>query len=292
LLYTFFTPVVLASAVSPFQNLDFDGALTNRANLEVSPPGWGTSPSEPGLVWISYAFGLGSTSDLLPGWTLTHGGDLVTNMTFNLVPADVDYAVLYDVFGTGRRVVPYPPEGGSGFALSLGFTHSQPYELTQSGELPGDVRFLSYDVVQDYFEVRVQDELLQPISFGGYFYLSTRRVLIFDISKFAGQTVKLALRQSGNFYPFDGTTVGYSYLDGITVVTQLPTLQISASGTQLILTWPASATDFALQSRDALSPQAPWQVVTQAPVVVGDQKTVTVDKQGPAKIFRLSLGGY
>jgi hypothetical protein len=84
----FFTPIVIASAASPFQNLNFDGALTNRADLEVSPLGWGTIPPEPGLVWTSYAFGRGSTSDLLPGWTLTHGGDLVTNMTFNLVPPD------------------------------------------------------------------------------------------------------------------------------------------------------------------------------------------------------------
>jgi hypothetical protein len=214
-------------------------------------------------------------------------------MTFNLVPGDGDYAVLYDVFGTemGPRF-PYPPEGNSGFALTLGFTHSQSYELTQSGELPTNTSFLSYRVAGDHFEVRLQDQLLPPISPGGYYTGIGSRVMIFDISGFKGQAVKLSLKEAGEIDPSRGGTAGFAYLDSVQIVTELPKLQISPTGTQLILAWPASATDFVLQSRDALSPQAPWQVVTQTPVVVGDQKTVTVDRQGPAKIFRLSLGGY
>src|SRR6516225_5880440 len=109
------------SLAGSFQNLDFDGALTNKANLVASPAG--------------YSWGNGSASDLLPAWILTHGGEIVSNMTFNYLAPDVDSNALYDLNGTEETLhFPYPPDGC--FALYLGFTHSQSYELTQSGELP------------------------------------------------------------------------------------------------------------------------------------------------------------
>jgi hypothetical protein len=279
-----FTRIMLVSLAGSFQNLDFDEASTNNANLFASPAG--------------YSWGNGSASDLLPGWTLTHGGDLVTNLTFNIVPPDGDAATLYNIAKFGC-----PPPAG--FALLLGFTHSQSYELTQSGELPTNAMFLSYSVVGNYLEVRIQDQLLQPITPGGYFSTGPGpRIMIFDISGFKGQSVKLSLRQSGQIDPGRGGTAGSANLDSVQIVSELPKLQISTTGTQLVVRWPASVTDFILQSKDSFSPQTPWQVVTQAPivvgdcvvtqapVVVGDQKTLTIDNQGQAKLFRLSLGGY
>jgi hypothetical protein len=65
-----------------------------------------------------------------------------------------------------------------------------------------------------------------------------------------------------------------------------PRLNITRSGPDVILSWPA-AQDFMLEKTDSLAP-ASWTPVTNPPTtVVGDQKTVTLPISGSAGSYRL-----
>jgi hypothetical protein len=65
-----------------------------------------------------------------------------------------------------------------------------------------------------------------------------------------------------------------------------PRLSIVQSGNNVILSWPATALDYALESAVSLSP-ASWSVVPQAPVVSGGQSTVSLTIGNGAQFYRL-----
>jgi hypothetical protein len=54
----------------------------------------------------------------------------------------------------------------------------------------------------------------------------------------------------------------------------------------LTLSWPA-ALNMQLETASSLSSPVQWTIVTNQPVVVGDQKTVTLPPAGPSRFFRL-----
>ncbi|HYV29970.1 MAG TPA: DUF11 domain-containing protein, partial [Candidatus Binatia bacterium] len=66
-----------------------------------------------------------------------------------------------------------------------------------------------------------------------------------------------------------------------------PQLQITRSGNQVAISWLASAGDFQLEQRLALSPAIGWTSVATAPQVVGDRNVVRLDISGTARFFRL-----
>jgi len=73
----------------------------------------------------------------------------------------------------------------------------------------------------------------------------------------------------------------------VSAVSASPSLSVARSGNNIIISWPAAATGFALESTASLLP-ANWSPVTTPPVVVvGDQATVTVAVSGPASFYRL-----
>ena len=63
-------------------------------------------------------------------------------------------------------------------------------------------------------------------------------------------------------------------------------VQISSSGQNVSLSWPAELTGFVLESSAALS-AANWSAVPNAPSVVGEQNVVTVEVGSSPKFFRL-----
>ena len=65
-----------------------------------------------------------------------------------------------------------------------------------------------------------------------------------------------------------------------------PTLSITRSGDDIIVSWPASATGYSLESTASLNPSS-WSDVTQTPVQVGDQMTVTLPVNEAPKYLRL-----
>jgi hypothetical protein len=68
-----------------------------------------------------------------------------------------------------------------------------------------------------------------------------------------------------------------------------PQLTIIPSGANVILTWPANAAGFTLQSTTNLVSPAVWITNSPAPVVVNGQNAVTNPISGTQKFYRLSL---
>ena len=66
-----------------------------------------------------------------------------------------------------------------------------------------------------------------------------------------------------------------------------PQLTIFRLGADVVLTWPASAAGFTLQSSTNLVPPAGWTTNSPAPVVVNGQNTVTNPVSGTRKFYRL-----
>jgi uncharacterized repeat protein (TIGR03803 family) len=67
-----------------------------------------------------------------------------------------------------------------------------------------------------------------------------------------------------------------------------PQLTLTRSEASVILTWPADAAGFALQSAGNLSPPAVWTNVSQGPVVVNGQNAMTNSITGSEQFYRLS----
>ena len=65
-----------------------------------------------------------------------------------------------------------------------------------------------------------------------------------------------------------------------------PTLTVIRSGDSVLVSWPASTTGVVLQTSSSLAPPA-WSDVSEAPVVVNDQATVTLPLTGVARFFSL-----
>jgi len=78
-----------------------------------------------------------------------------------------------------------------------------------------------------------------------------------------------------------------------TQVTQLilseapPVLQITAAGTNALLSWPTNEIGFTLQSSPVLAP-ATWSPVTNAVSIAGDQNVVAVSLTQAMLFFRLA----
>jgi len=66
-----------------------------------------------------------------------------------------------------------------------------------------------------------------------------------------------------------------------------PRLSVSLSGTQVVISWPADAAGFVLQTTTALEPPVSWSPALETPVTVGDRQTVTVPVTGVTRFYRL-----
>jgi uncharacterized delta-60 repeat protein len=67
-----------------------------------------------------------------------------------------------------------------------------------------------------------------------------------------------------------------------------PVLKIRRAGNQVVLSWPTSASDFVLESGGDLTQTFLWVVVPDAPVVVGNEYTVTLPATYAQQFFRLA----
>jgi len=66
-----------------------------------------------------------------------------------------------------------------------------------------------------------------------------------------------------------------------------PRLAIAASGTNLVLSWPASVTNFTLTTTPQLATNAAWTVVTNPPSLLGTNRVVTNNATGTSRFYRL-----
>ncbi len=83
-----------------------------------------------------------------------------------------------------------------------------------------------------------------------------------------------------------GTSISGTVFD---IVLPTPTLKITLSGINDILTWPTNASFFTLQSTTNLALPAVWTDVSPPPVIVSGQNTITNPISGTATFYRLSL---
>jgi hypothetical protein len=61
------------------------------------------------------------------------------------------------------------------------------------------------------------------------------------------------------------------------------------AGTNVVLTWPLSATGYVLQSANQLTPPVSWTTVTNVPVIVNLQYTVTNQISSGSVFYRLAM---
>lgn len=66
-----------------------------------------------------------------------------------------------------------------------------------------------------------------------------------------------------------------------------PVLTVALSGPQVVLSWPQIATTYHLETTTNLLPQATWTAVTNVPVPLNGQDTVTLPASGLQRFFRL-----
>lgn len=161
----------------PFQDLNFDSANTNTV-VDIGGGG----------------FYYGPNSDLIPGWQLLRGSTLDGPIGFNLSLAGTGYTSVFS-----PSFVNHAPVIGSYSFGMVPEAHGGtflPFSLSQSGDLPPDVKsihFLSYGAP---LELQVNGSLLSlsyaPIaSQSGWNPAIPVFDAVGDISSFAGETVEL-----------------------------------------------------------------------------------------------------
>ena len=105
---------------------------------------------------------------------------------------------------------------------------------------------------------------------------------LIDIAQYAGQQVELFLGIVGG----TSTDASLSVSNFQFYVTSPPPLQIQLAGTNVVLTWPVSGAGYVLQSADQLTPPISWTTVTNVPVIVDFQYTVTNQTSGGSRFYR------
>ena len=127
--------------------------------------------------------------------------------------------------------------------------------------------------------------------YGTVFLVTTNGSLVtlvsFDNAHGSGPSGSLIEDGEGVFYgtTLSGGSAGYGTVFSLSLPT--PQLAITPSGPNLILSWPAFETAFALQSTYDLGVAAAWNPVSLTPAIVNGQNTVTIPLSGSQMFFRL-----
>ncbi len=98
-------------------------------------------------------------------------------------------------------------------------------------------------------------------------------------------TFEAFLLNSADGSPVVGANTGPFTFNWTTVPDGRPTLKIAPG---FVLSWPASTTGYVLEAADSL-PASDWTVVTNAPVLAGDQLSVVLDPSASRRFFRMRL---
>jgi formylglycine-generating enzyme required for sulfatase activity/pimeloyl-ACP methyl ester carboxylesterase len=106
---------------------------------------------------------------------------------------------------------------------------------------------------------------------------------LIDVSQFAGQQAELFFGIVGG----TSTNACVTVSDIAFYVTLPPTLQAQLSGANFILSWPVSANGYVLETTTNLTAPDSWTTVTNVPVVVNFQYTVTNTISGGNHFYRL-----
>jgi hypothetical protein len=73
------------------------------------------------------------------------------------------------------------------------------------------------------------------------------------------------------------------------ISTVAPALQAQISGSRFVLSWPAAAQNFSLQTTTNLTDASSWTTVTNVPAVLKQQNVVTNGIPGRMRFYRLKM---
>ena len=184
--------LAVQSHSAPFQNLGFDEAITNKL-----------SPADP-----PFHDGLGSSTDLLPGWQLFLGNNPVSVVGMNWKFPGFGYASLYnrDVPAFNQFSVGLVPGQDTGTDFI-----ETPFSLVQTGDIPADaasIHFLSYNQQP---QLRLNKGLL-PVTYNYFSPGPAAPVFegVADVRAFAGQTVELELTTPNSFLFYGLDSISFS----------------------------------------------------------------------------------
>ena len=190
----------LEGNAAPFENLDFEQAITNSLTYDRRLNG---------LV--------GSVQDLLRGWQLFQGTNLLTSVGYNLdLLSFFGYQAGSIVGGESGRSI----QGSYSLSLYIpgrGGTIVEPFYLSQRGDIPADAKFLAFTYRDLPFAVSINGTQVTPFGIPGGF--TSPRTFFVDISRFAGQEVELGFTTIGT--PTSGAT-GSHDLDAIAFLVPEP----------------------------------------------------------------------
>jgi hypothetical protein len=103
------------------------------------------------------------------------------------------------------------------------------------------------------------------------------------MSRWAGQQIELFFGIVGG--TSSNATVTVSEITFYSAVP--PSLQAQANSNSLIVTWPLSAANYILETTDNLALTNSWTTVTNVPVVMTFQNTVTIETSEGSRFYRL-----
>jgi autotransporter-associated beta strand protein len=119
------------------------------------------------------------------------------------------------------------------------------------------------------------------LSFGsGYVPAVGQQFQLFTAGSYAGGTFQAITLSTA------ARAASMNYTTGVLTITAvvLPDLSITASSSQIVLTWPLNATGWSLMQSTTLAPNS-WTPVTQTPIANGSQQQVTVSIIGQTRRF-------
>jgi hypothetical protein len=251
--------LVASCLAGEFQNLGFDDA----ANLGGAPDPRGGFPVEVAL----------------PGWTLRSGGEQHLGIVVNLPMSSGLFSGVNEPIAETR------------FALLLlrESTNVPPFTLEQSGTVPPNSKYLVYRYRGGDLVVQVNGVTLSAMNYPPNHFASLTTNLVYDVSAFAGQEVKLAFIGPVGPFIFPGTTSTWAAIDSIRFVTEPPRLNVRPVGNHLELSWPDTAQGYVLQTASTLNAPTVW-LTPNLPVIVGNGLQTVIVPLGPEpQYYRLAV---
>jgi len=137
---------------------------------------------------------------------------------------------------------------------------------------------------QDSFQVAMNSNNLMTVETVLFQTNVTMSSGMIDVSQYAGQQAELFFGIVGG----TSTNASLTVSDIAFYVTLPPLLQIQTAGTNVVLTWPLSGAGYVLQSANKLAPPVSWTTVTNVPVIVNFQYTVTNQISSGSVFYRLA----
>jgi uncharacterized repeat protein (TIGR03803 family) len=143
---------------------------------------------------------------------------------------------------------------------------------------------LQGDGKQDSFQVALNSKNLMTVETVLIQTNVTMNSGMINVSQYAGQQAELFFGIAGG----TSTNAIITISDIAFYVTLPPSLQIQLAGTNVVVSWPCSAAGYVLETTDKLRTTNSWTAVTNVPVIVNFQYTVTNQISGGSRFYRLA----